>query len=595
MDIEKRIKELEEERDRLLKEPEVILGYDKRGWPQTNHKSIRSKYNAKITNLRKYGVENVMNLESTKTKQLKGIEKSWTDERRKVTSDRWKSILTPDIIAKRTETRLKNRVYKEKSTPKTREEIGKTKAYNTYTKYKNEFKDNLISTFSEYYNRKNQQDIAFKCSICGNSFKTSVYSYRDGLTRCKNCRHEYKSNAIKSSTKYQEGLKRRDKDRRSVSINYIKEIWKDELEILEDLRESVNPESKVKYRCLRCGHVGKQEIQYLVKGLLEGSGCSNMCHRDYKGSSYELELDSFFKELGFQEDVDYIRHDRSILKSKDGNALELDFYFPKYNLAIEFNGLYHHSYNYKIKLGLKKSDIKNYHFYKTYECEKLGIHLIHIWQHEWINYKDRIKSIIKGELGLTENRIYARLCEVREVPIDEYKEFITRLSVLRYRYAKHRFGLYYNNKLVMCMGIGWCQSGKGTVVKDKLEIVRSQTELDTIVVGGSSKLLKHIKPILNDLYPDIHELVYYIDYDKHLGKSASSTNAIFDGYSGPGSQNYCAKTIDLINKDGKKRHLEFGKIYSRIPAFHKEILKAIDNDEVYALYTSGTKRFHYNI
>ena len=65
--------------------------------------------------------------------------------------------------------------------------------------------------------------------------------------------------------------------------------------------------------------------------------------------------------------------------------------------------------------------------------------------------------------------------------------------------------------------------GKGSVLSDKLEIVRSVTELDTIVIGGTSKLLKHIKPIINKLYPDIHELVYFVDYDKQRFKYHNET------------------------------------------------------------------------
>ena len=100
---------------------------------------------------------------------------------------------------------------------------------------------------------------------------------------------------------------------------------------------------------------------------------------------------------------------------------------------------------------------------------------------------------------------------------------------------------------------------------------------------------------MNELYPDIRELVYYVDYDKHLGKSAIGTGAIFDGYSGPSGQNYCARVCDLVNDRGEVRHLEFGKVYSRIPSHHKAITEAIERNDVWALYTSGTKKFHYNI
>ncbi len=598
MDTQKRIEELEKERDYLLETtPLEIISSSKDGKREfTNHTQIKSKYNAKITCLKKYGVENPMDLKEVKEKQLNNISKSWTEERKKDCSKMWKEILSdPNIRKKRIESRLKNNPSKEKPKKITRQENTKLKAKKAYDEYKEEFGDNLLSTFNEYYNKENMRDVSFRCSICGNPFKTSVYNYRNNLTRCKNCRHEYKSQAIKSSSKYQEAVNKRDEKRRQIRFDYLKELWKDELELFENSTEEVGWKVKIKYRCKRCGHIGMQTIECLSKGLLEGTGCSNACHRDYRGSSYEQEIYEFLKELGLKEDIDFIRHNRSIVKGNKDRYLELDFYLPKYNLAVEFNGNYTHSYNYQIKSGFLPNEARNYHYNKTKQCEDQGIHLIHIWQHEWIQYKDRIKSIIKGELGLTKNRIYARQCEIREVPQEEYKEFITRLAILRYRNAKHRYGLYNKDRLQMVIAIDYCQSGKGSVRTDKLEIVRSATELDTIVVGGTSKLLKHIIPIMNELYPDIHELVYYVDYDKHLGKSAIGTGAIFDGYSGPSGQNYCAKVCDLVNDRGEVRHLEFGKVYSRIPSHHKAITEAIERDDVWALYTSGTKKFHYNI
>ena len=514
-DIEKRIKELEEERDHLLATtPKAVTTTTKTGKQYTNHTSIKSKYNAKITSLKKYGVENPMDLKEVRDKQKNNAKKAWDNEdRHKQCSENWKRILSDPVIKeKRIQSLKDNHVYKEYPKTLTRAEAAKLKAEKAYNRYKEEFGDLLISTFDEYYNKKHHQDILFKCSVCNEPFKTSVYNYRDGLTRCKNCRREYKSEAIKNSLNYQNGIKKRNEAFRQVKIETLKEIWKDELELFEDsITKTGNYYTRIKYKCKKCGHVGWQAISYLSLGLVYGTGCSNSCHKSYKGSSYEQEIYEFLKELGLQEDTDFIRHDRSLIKNENGYPLELDFYLPKYKVAIEFNGTYYHSYNYHVKNGLQSSIAKNYHYNKTRQCEDLGIHLIHIWQHEWISLKDRIKSIIKGELGLTKNKIYARDCEFKEVPQNEYRDFVTRLSVLRYRNAKHKYGLYYKDKLMMVMSIDKCQSGKGSVLSDKLEIVRSVTELDTIVVGGTSKLLKHIKTIINKLYPDIHELVYFVD------------------------------------------------------------------------------------
>lgn len=472
------------------------------------------------------------------------------------------------------------------------------KSFNSYKRFKDLLGDNFQSTFEEWYNNKHNEQ-KFICTECGETFLGNAYHYKDGMTKCHKCCNKQRGESLRKSEAYKEGIKRREEEKKYNRVNTIEEMWKDYLDFTGNTKTENNHANgnclKLEYVCKICGHKGWQTSRYLHLGPIDGFGCTNGCHRKKNRSSIEMKIKEFFDNLGLKENKDYIWHDRSILKSDKGYPIEIDFYFPKYKLAIEVNGDLWHSYNHFIETGMTKQEAKMYHYKKTKQCEDQGVHLIHVWQHEWVANEERIKSIIKGELGLTANKIYARNCEFKEVSQEEYRDFVTRLSVLRYRNANLKYGLYHKDKLVMVMAIDYCQSGKGSVLKDKLEVVRSVTELDTIVVGGTSKLLKHIIPILNEKYPDIHELVYYVDYDKHLGKSLESTNAIFDGYSGPSCQNYCRSTVTLVNNQGKERTLYYGKVYSRIPSHHKQITEAIKEGKILALYTSGTKKFHYNI
>ena len=92
MDIEKRIKELEQQRDKeLLNIEEIRL--NKR---QTTHSKIKSRYNNKINCLKKYGVENIMHLPENKEKQKKAVNKAYTDERRKKLSESSKKSWTKE-------------------------------------------------------------------------------------------------------------------------------------------------------------------------------------------------------------------------------------------------------------------------------------------------------------------------------------------------------------------------------------------------------------------------------------------------------------------------------------------------------------------
>lgn len=92
--------------------------------------------------------------------------------------------------------------------------------------------------------------------------------------------------------------------------------------------------------------------------------------------------------------LDLVLNSRKILPSRK----ELDIFIPKYNIAIEFNGLYWHS-------DKAKGATSRHFLNKTEQCEKLGIHLIHIFEDEWKYKLEIIKSKIRKLLGQTDTII----------------------------------------------------------------------------------------------------------------------------------------------------------------------------------------------
>ena len=159
---------------------------------------------------------------------------------------------------------------------------------------------------------------------------------------------------------------------------------------------------------------------------------------------------------------------------------EIDFYIPDKQLALEFNGDYWHSTN-----SGKKFD---YHLNKTQLCQEKGIQLIHIFEYEWKFKKDIYKSIISSALGIYKNRIYARDCKVKEVNSKEAKIFLENTHLQGYIPSAYRIGLYYDNELVQLLCFG-----KNRFKDNEIELLRACTKLNTQVVGGFSKLLKHQK------------------------------------------------------------------------------------------------------
>ena len=194
--------------------------------------------------------------------------------------------------------------------------------------------------------------------------------------------------------------------------------------------------------------------------------CSNSISNDEKDVSF------FIESLGIQIE----ENNRTILNGK-----ELDIYIPLHNLAIEYNGLYWHSEEYI------SSD---YHLNKTIECEKKGIQLIHIFEDEWLYKQDIVKSRLSNILGLTPNKIYGRKTQIREVSSKDAKLFLTNNHIQGNVNSSIKLGLYYNDELVSLMTFG-----KGRVMmggdSNQYELLRFCNKLNTTVIGGADKLLKH--------------------------------------------------------------------------------------------------------
>jgi hypothetical protein len=168
------------------------------------------------------------------------------------------------------------------------------------------------------------------------------------------------------------------------------------------------------------------------------------------------------------------------------SPLELDIYIPSKNLAIEFNGIKWHSEVF----GQKD---KNYHLNKTKMCEQNGIKLIHIFENEWINKQEIIKSIIKSNLNLYDKIIYARKCEIREINSKEKDLFLINNHLQGKDISSKRYGLYYENELVSVMTFSKSRFNK----KVEWEMTRFANKLNAKIIGGASKLFGHFLKEIN--------------------------------------------------------------------------------------------------
>lgn len=252
------------------------------------------------------------------------------------------------------------------------------------------------------------------------------------------------------------------KKKNFVFVNELIKIHGDKYDY--SLVDYINSRTKVK---IICKEHGIFEIR--PAHILSGQNC-NKCSCII--SKAEIELKDFIKSIN----ITIIENSKSIIPPN-----ELDIFIPSHNIAIEFNGLYWHSELFKDK---------NYHLNKTIQCEKQNIRLIHIFEDEWLFKKDIVKSRLKHILGLTENKIYARKCEIKEISPEQAKNFMDENHLQGYTNSKIRIGLFYKDELVSVMLFNKPRLGIGQNY-DGYELSRFASKLGFSVIGGANKLLNY--------------------------------------------------------------------------------------------------------
>lgn len=255
------------------------------------------------------------------------------------------------------------------------------------------------------------------------------------------------------------------------------------LELLDTKEEFKNKEKDFSFKCLMCGVEFKSDTWNRIAINIPCTCRSN-------SSKSEYEIQNFIET----HSIKTIRSDRVQIA-----PLELDIYIPEHKLAIEFDGLYWHSELFRDK---------NYHLNKTKMCEEKGIQIIHVFENEWLEKQEIVKSIIKSKLGLYNRKIYARKCEIREIDNDLYKKFVEENHLQGYTPSKYRIGLFYEDKLVQL-----CSFGVSRFKKNETELIRSCSLLNTQVIGGFDKLVQYF---IKTHKPE--NLISYVDRRYFNGK-----------------------------------------------------------------------------
>lgn len=204
---------------------------------------------------------------------------------------------------------------------------------------------------------------------------------------------------------------------------------------------------------------------------------------DYDSSGEETEIEDFIQSLNLK----YTHNERHVIDK------ELDFYFPSKRIAIEFNGCWYHSNNFKDP---------NYHAAKWKKCNDKGIQLITIWEDDWIEKQDIVISIIKSKFRIYDHSVKAKQCEIQKVENSTVKNFMNENHLKGYAPYKWCYGLFHEDELVMMMCIGEIPHKM-----NECNIVRVCCKIGWNVKGGVSKILDHFL----EEHPKIKTIKGYAD------------------------------------------------------------------------------------
>ncbi len=224
-----------------------------------------------------------------------------------------------------------------------------------------------------------------------------------------------------------------------------------------------------KFRCNECN-----EIFYDTMNNGKVPRCLNCYPIGYGKSMEQKQLYNYIRSI---YDGEVLYNVRVIPKSR----LEFDIVIPDKKIAFEFNGIYWHS-----ELGGKT---KKYHLNKTELAESNGIHLIHIFDDDWVNKNDIIKKKVKNLLCDEIDKIYARHCSIKEISNADKSNFLDANHIQGDDNSSIRLGAYYNNELVAVMTFSKPRKSLGFSGGDFYELVRFATVKKVIGIGG--KLLKY--------------------------------------------------------------------------------------------------------
>lgn len=159
--------------------------------------------------------------------------------------------------------------------------------------------------------------------------------------------------------------------------------------------------------------------------------------------------------------------------------LVVDIYVPEKKVAFDFG------------LVFDELPSRSYRQRKYIRCKELGIRLITFFEDQVITLPSIVKSMIYNRLGVIDDKVGARKCVVKEVPLKARRPFFNANHIQGDTQCQLALGLYHNDELVSCMTFGKRYGLTKIKRGGEWELIRFANKKFTSVPGGASKLFKY--------------------------------------------------------------------------------------------------------
>ena len=262
----------------------------------------------------------------------------------------------------------------------------------------------------------------------------------------------------------------------------------------------------------------------------------------------------------------------------------------------------------KKEKGIRTIFIKDYEMLEHKDIKDFDGTIIKNYRRKW----QVLKSYICTAAGQIHTRIYARDCEVREVPShapnNQAKPFMEKYCFYGNRGATLTLGLYLKKDkaglkkgtLLFLSSFGMNFYGNKKHFEDPyIEVIRVGTICNLQVIGGATKILKHF--LVN--YPTIeivrekekinisvNKLIYYVDADHNDGRSMAASGYIFESWADAGGFHNIA-TCDI---DIPHLKVSAGENFQRKPMIHKTIMQLMQEKKIVSVGHAGTIVYYIN-